>query len=146
MSRGIDEIIRAAMQEGAFENLRGKGQPLNLDDNPNVDPEWQLAYHLLKQNGFAPEFIEQRQAIEIALAAARSAMARSWAWRQQALAGGEDSTLVAGEWAKAKQRFGAAVEKLNAQIKTYNINIPHDKLYRKPINIEEELVQLGAQD
>jgi DnaJ family protein C protein 28 len=144
--RSIDEIIKNAMQEGAFENLRGKGQPLSLDDNPNVDPEWQLAYHLLKQNGFAPEFIERRQAIEMELAAARSALARSWAWRQQALASGEDTTLVDGEWAKARQRFATAVEKLNAQIKSYNFNIPHDKLYRKPINMEEELAQLGAQD
>jgi DnaJ family protein C protein 28 len=134
------------MDQGAFDNLKGKGQPLNLDDNPNVDPEWQLAYHLLKQNGFAPDFIEQRQTIEMELAAARSALARSWAWHQQALAGGEDAALVDGEWAKAQQRFGAVVETLNAQIKTYNFNIPHDKLYRKPIDLEAELAQLGAQD
>jgi DnaJ family protein C protein 28 len=144
--RGIDEIIRNAMEQGAFENLRGKGQPLNLDDNPNVDPEWQLAYHLLKQNGYAPEFIEQRQAIEMEVATARGALARSWAWREQAQAGDEDAAWVNGEWAKAKQRFAAVAEKLNEQIKSYNFSIPHDKLYRKPINMEEELAQLGAQN
>lgn len=142
--RGIDEIIRNAMEEGAFDNLRGKGQPLNLDENPNVDPEWQLAYHLMKQNGFAPEFIEQRQAIEMELAQARTALARSWAWRQQSLAADEDAAWVESEWAKAKKKLGETVNKLNARIKSYNLNIPLDKLYRKPINIEEELTLLGA--
>ncbi len=35
----IDQIIQQAIQDGAFENLPGKGKPLNLDDNPHVDPE-----------------------------------------------------------------------------------------------------------
>jgi len=75
-ARGIEEIIQKAMQEGAFDNLPGKGQPLDLDDNPHLDPEWQLAYHLLKENGYAPEFIEKRQIIELELAKARAALAR----------------------------------------------------------------------
>jgi DnaJ homolog subfamily C member 28 len=144
--RGIDEIIRNAMEEGAFDNLRGKGQPLNLDENPNVDPEWQLAYHLMKQNGFAPEFIEQRQAIEMELAQARTALARSWAWRQQSLAAGEDAEWVEREWGKAKQKLGETVNKLNAHLKSYNLNIPLDKLYRKPISMEEELALLGVKE
>lgn len=48
----IDETIRKAMEEGAFDNLRGTGKPLSIEDNPFVDPSWQLAYHLLKENGF----------------------------------------------------------------------------------------------
>ncbi len=39
-ARGIDEIIRQAMREGAFDNLPGKGKPLELIENPYLDREW----------------------------------------------------------------------------------------------------------
>ena len=138
-ARGIDEIIQQAMQEGAFENLPGKGKPLNLEENPYLDREWQLAYHLLKQNGFAPQFIEQRQAIELDLAAARQALARAWAWRRQALEEGKASDLVEGEWARARKEFETKVDRVNKEIRTYNLHIPTQSLLRLPVKIEAEL-------
>jgi DnaJ family protein C protein 28 len=137
--RGIDEIIRQAIEEGAFENLRGKGKPLNLDENPYLDKEWQLAYHLLKQNGFAPDFVEKRQAIEVQLGEAREALARSWAWRTNALNDGQDQDWVEGEWGKATAKFEERIAEINGSIKAYNISIPMPTLYKKPIALEEEL-------
>lgn len=138
-ARGIDEIIQQAMQEGVFDNLPGKGKPLNLEENPFLDQEWQLAYHLLKQNGFAPQFIEQRQAIELDLAAARQALARAWAWHQQALAEGKSADLVEGEWARARKEFETKMEKVNKEIRTYNLHIPTQSLFRSPVKMEAEL-------
>lgn len=138
-ARGIDEIIEQAMREGAFDNLAGKGLPLTLDENPYLDEEWQLAYHLLKENGFAPDFIERRQAIEQELTSAREALARSWAWRQRALAAGEDAAFVEEAWGTAKEKLGERVKKLNAQIKTYNLQIPTSKLHRLLISIADEI-------
>jgi DnaJ family protein C protein 28 len=138
-ARGIDEIIQQAMRAGAFDNLRGKGKPLDLDENPYLDPEWQLAYHLLKQNGFAPQFIEQRQAIEMELATARQNLTRTWAWRQRALERGEDATFVETEWARAKNVFEKAVEGLNKRIKHSNLEAPSTSLSRGLIVIEREI-------
>jgi DnaJ family protein C protein 28 len=138
--RGIDEIIRQAMKAGAFDNLPGKGQPLKLDENPYIDPEWKLAYDLLKQNSFAPAFIEQRQAIELALAAARAALARTWAWCSGALAAGEDAAWVDAEWARAKKKFEQEVAKLNKQIADFNLaNTKIASLHRKPISAAAEI-------
>ncbi len=137
--RGIEDIIQQAMRQGAFDNLPGKGKPLDLEDNPHLDPEWQLAYHLLKQNGFAPQFIEQRQTIETDLAAAREALARSWAWRQRELESGKDSAFAEGEWSRAKKIFQQTVENLNKNIKAYNLQVPTPKLYRLLIIISEEI-------
>ncbi len=33
--RIVEEKIRAAMEAGAFNNLPGKGKPLNLEENPH---------------------------------------------------------------------------------------------------------------
>lgn len=135
----IDEIIRKAMEEGAFDNLRGEGKPLDLSENPHVDPSWQMAYHLLKENGFLPAFIELRQAIETELAAARTALVRSWVWRQQALEAGEDSLMVDDEWIKARDAFSETVAELNKRIDTYNLQVPSAQLQRAKISLETEL-------
>src|SRR3972149_5679752 len=141
---GIEEIIQQAIKDGAFDNLPGKGKPLNLEDNPCIDPEWQLAYHLLKQNGFAPEFIEERQAIEMELAAARENLAHSWAWRQRALERGEDAAFVEAEWGRAKNKFEEVVAILNQRVRDYNLEIPISKLYRNPIDLALEIQALQS--
>jgi len=56
--------IREAMQDGAFEHLEGTGKPLNLEENPFEDPSDRLANRILKNNGFAPEWIEEAKEIE----------------------------------------------------------------------------------
>jgi DnaJ homolog subfamily C member 28 len=137
--RGIDEIIRQAMDGGAFENLRGKGKPLNLEENPYLDKEWQLAYHLLKQNGFAPDFVEKRQAIEMQLAEARQSLIRTWAWRTNAINDNQDKDWVESEWGKAIAKFEERIAEINTSIKNYNISIPMPSLYKKPVILAEEL-------
>lgn len=144
-ARGIDEIIQQAMREGAFDNLPGKGKPLELNENPYLDPEWQLAYHLLKQNGFAPQFVEQRQAIEMELATAREALARTWAWRTRALKEGKPADWVEAEWSRAKAKFEETIVKLNKNIKTYNLSIPTPSLFRKLIDVSKEIQNINAE-
>jgi DnaJ family protein C protein 28 len=146
LTRGIDAIIRAAMEEGAFDNLPGAGRPLELDENPYLDREWQLAYHLLKQNGFAPDFIERRQAIEQQLDAARELLARSWAWRQRALDAGEDAGLVESQWRAARATFETRVDELNKQIKHYNLSVPNPRFSRARLDSNREIEQLKQGD
>jgi hypothetical protein len=51
--------IREALEEGAFDHLEGAGKPLDLSENPFEDPSDRMAYRLLKNNGFAPAWIEE---------------------------------------------------------------------------------------
>jgi len=138
----IDEIIQQAMRDGAFDNLPGKGKPLNLDENPYLDREWQLAYHLLKENGFAPDFIEQRQSIELALAAARETLARAWAWRNNSLTEGKPADWVEAEWGRAKSKFEAKIGEINKDIRNYNMLVPGQNFSRVLIKSGEELKNL----
>jgi DnaJ family protein C protein 28 len=138
-SRAIDKIIQQAMEEGRFDNLPGKGKPLKLDDNPHLDQEWQLAYHMLKENGFAPEFIEKRQEIEMLLAKAREVLMRTWLWRAGALDSGEDEEMVATEWAKAQKIFDETIEGLNKKIRDYNLIVPTPSVARAPIDYDKEM-------
>jgi DnaJ homolog subfamily C member 28 len=52
------------MEEGAFDHLEGEGQPLDLEENPFEDPSLRMAHRLLRNNGFAPAWIEESKDIE----------------------------------------------------------------------------------
>ena len=54
----IEEKIREAMERGEFENLRGRGKPLDLDAYFNTPEDLRMAYSILKSNEFVPEEVE----------------------------------------------------------------------------------------
>ncbi len=53
----IDRQIREAMEEGQFDDLPHQGAPLPIDENPYAG-EWALAFHMLKNAGVAPPWVE----------------------------------------------------------------------------------------
>jgi hypothetical protein len=59
-----DRKIQEAMEDGAFEHLDGAGEPLDLNENPFEDPAQRMAHRLLRNNGFAPAWIEEGREIE----------------------------------------------------------------------------------
>ena len=64
MSINVSEQIEKAMERGEFTNLPGEGKPLKLDTNPLLTPQVRMANRLLKENGFAPRWIELKKEIE----------------------------------------------------------------------------------
>ena len=58
-----EKRIRAAMAEGAFDDLPGAGKPLELDDDALIPEELRLAYRILKNAGYVPEELQLRREI-----------------------------------------------------------------------------------
>jgi hypothetical protein len=149
--RVVEEQLRKAREEGKFDNLRGHGQPLSLDDNPFEDPTWQLANEMLKKNGFRPEWLEDDVAVREQLAQARQALVRSRDWRAGelgALAGRGDAAAlerrhqVEDEWQRAQARFRARVAELNKLIFHLNLKVPSARLQRLKLDADAELARL----
>lgn len=134
--------MRKAIEEGKFDNLRGKGQPIQLENNPFVDPEWALAHDLLKQGGYAPEFIERRESIEMQLAHARELLVRTWEWKQRALREGEARDMMEAEWGRVERNFRERIAAINKKIVDYNLVIPADVFYREMVNLDGELKRI----
>jgi len=63
IERAIDEKIRAAIEAGEFDNLKGQGKPLDLTRYFNTPEDLRLAYALLKSNEFVPEEVEMLREI-----------------------------------------------------------------------------------
>ena len=59
-----DRKIQEAMEEGAFDQLEGAGQPLPEDANPCEDPAQRMAHRLMKNAGVTPEWIAEGREID----------------------------------------------------------------------------------
>ncbi len=53
-----EEKIREAQRSGAFDNLPGKGKPLEKEDLSSVPEDLRMAYHLLKNAHMLPPEME----------------------------------------------------------------------------------------
>ena len=60
----IDEQISKAIKAGEFDNLSGKGKPLDLRAYFETPEELRLAYSVLKSNDFAPQEVEVLKEID----------------------------------------------------------------------------------
>jgi DnaJ family protein C protein 28 len=134
-----EEQIRRAIEEGKFDDLPGKGKPLNLEQNPFEDPEWRLANHVLKSSGYSLPWIEKRGEIEALIDSARAALKRSQEWRQQASKAGLPASSVTAEWNKAVEKFREQAAEINRLILSYNLEVPAAQLQLQQLSIEREL-------
>jgi hypothetical protein len=58
-----EQRIQEAQAEGLFDNLPGKGKPLNLDDDALVPEDLRLTYKILKNSNCLPIEMEFRKEI-----------------------------------------------------------------------------------
>jgi len=56
--------IREAMDEGAFDHLDGTGRPLSMEENPYEDPAQRMAHRILRNNGFAPAWVQESKDLD----------------------------------------------------------------------------------
>ncbi|MBP2674719.1 MAG: hypothetical protein H6Q84_1559 [Deltaproteobacteria bacterium] len=55
--------IQEAMERGEFDDLPGKGKPLDLSDDPMVPEELRVAFKVMKNAGFLPPELELHKEI-----------------------------------------------------------------------------------
>lgn len=55
-----ERAIQSALDEGKLDNLPGKGQPLELEDETFIPEELRTGYRLLKNAGYLPQELEER--------------------------------------------------------------------------------------
>ena len=63
--KGIEALIEGAIARGEFENLKGRGKPLNLDTYFDTPEHLRLGHSLLRSAGFLPEELELRAEINL---------------------------------------------------------------------------------
>src|SRR6266536_834716 len=134
----IEKSIREAIEAGEFNNLPGKGLPLDLKENPFEDPELRMVHKLLRDAGFAPAWIEERKDIEATFTLARKKLSRAWAIYQP---GGITPDDIA--WQRNVAEFRALVAELNSRIKLYNLKAPATVFHRRQFDADKVIHDLA---
>ncbi len=62
-ARLAENRIQEAIEAGEFDNLSGKGRPLNLEDDSHIPPELRMAYKILKNADCLPPELELRKEV-----------------------------------------------------------------------------------
>ena len=126
----VDRQIREAVAEGKFDDLPHQGERLPNDENPFAG-EWALAFHVLKNAGVAPPWIEADKEV-------RELIARRDAIIERAATGPAPSGF-------ARRRDRAAleelVERINGAVARLNAEAPTERQFRKPLVLADELAR-----
>uniref|UniRef100_A0A0A8YIP9 DnaJ homologue subfamily C member 28 conserved domain-containing protein n=1 Tax=Arundo donax TaxID=35708 RepID=A0A0A8YIP9_ARUDO len=111
----VEQRIWHSMEEGHFENLAGKGKPLNLNSNPHADPAEDTLYRILSKNGCAPEWIELNKEIRGMITGWRSALRKAWASHSE-----DDSS----NWSDDCRVLQEQIRQINDKVFRYNLIVP----------------------
>jgi len=142
----MDELIEEAMRSGAFDNLPGRGKPLNLINNPYA-PGTELAYQLLKDNNYTLPWIAQRQEILAGIDILRTEIGRDWRRYQAEFLPARDTLIRASlerGWRGRLDAWDEQIATLNKRIAGLNLKQPGEGLEILKLTLESELHRAGA--
>lgn len=132
MPINVNKQIEEAMERGEFEDLPGTGKPLKLDTNPYLTSQARMVNRLLKENGFAPRWVElekeikqekaQLERILINLKARRERLAailQQYPHRREVI-----SRTFEQERSRGIAQYSEKLENLNQKIQRVNLLMP----------------------
>jgi DnaJ family protein C protein 28 len=127
-----EKRLREAIENGEFDDLPGKGEPIDLQENPFEDPDLRVVHRLLRNAGFAPAWIEERKDIDAGFEAAQTKLSRAWT-----LFGAGGKAPSGAEWERSVKEFREQVAELNARVRIYNLKAPAVVFHRKHIEADK---------
>jgi hypothetical protein len=127
----VEQRIQDGMERGLFDNLRGMGKPLNLDEDQFVPDELKMAFRLLRSTGLAPLWVEMNKEI-------REDIARLDRLRDYAYHHTQTNPI---ERDHVRHQYLARVMEINSKILSYNIIAPSSHVHLGLLIVEEELAK-----
>lgn len=132
-----EKAIREAIEKGEFDNLPGKGQPLDLNENPFEDPDLRTVHRLLRNAGFAPAWIEERKDIEAQFELARTTLERAWRlYRPEGLSPNDEA------WERNVVEFRTKVAELRKRVHIYNLKAPANIFQKRQIDADAVIADI----
>ena len=136
-----EKMLREAIEAGEFDNLPGKGKPIDLSENPFEDPDLRVVHKLLRDAGFAPAWIEERKDIDAEFELARRILNRAGELYKPA---GKSPNAAA--WERNVQEFRGKMAELNSRIKIYNLKAPAAVFHRRVIDVDKVIEEIKGSE
>jgi hypothetical protein len=146
--RDWQSLVEEQIAKIDWSTVAGKGKPLNLERNPYMNESDELTHGLLRNAGFTLPWIEDGKKIDADVAAARARLARAHASYLEA----RDAEICAGHqwiegaWLAAVRDFRQQAERINREIRDFNLKAPNMHLHKFVLRIDEELAPYGVDD
>ncbi|NXH60959.1 DJC28 protein, partial [Rhabdornis inornatus] len=120
VERLVEDLIQESMAKGDFDNLSGKGKPLQkFSDSPHIDPMTHNLNRILIDNGYQPEWILLQKEIRETIERLRKSVVAA---RRKL---GEPMTLSEQkQWARVCEQFAEDIRKLNKRVDDFNLVVP----------------------
>ena len=129
----IERQIREAMDTGKFDDLPKHGKPLSVDENPYAG-DMALGYHVLKNAGVAPPWIEADKYVRELLAKLDAVVKRAGS--------GRAPTSMARE--RDRRAIRDLVANANGAIAKVNAVSPASAPHRRRLDLDAELARYEA--
>ncbi len=143
LSDTVERRILEARKAGLFDDLPGKGNPLDLEENPFVRREWRLAYRVLKNAGFTLDWIELDKSIRSEIVQCHKLLEDRLAWAHQLRSSPDGRIEVEAELEDVYRctiaDYTERATGLNERIRLLNLMVPLMQLQRSAMPIVEEL-------
>jgi len=138
-------MLAKAMEQGEFDNLEGAGKPLDLDENPFEPNELHMAHKILKDNGYAPHWIELNKEIN-ALRAKLNKDVEDFKKYTQIIFREKQSRGATHHFEQKKENFYIQsrehLEEISKKILDYNLHCPVSTLGRANLDIAAEMTRI----
>lgn len=153
LERIAEKRIRDAMEAGEFDNLEGAGKPLPKDDNnPFVPADMRVAFKVLQNSGYAPDWMTLAQEIEADIERLRWAADRHFqTLRAQLKEAGSNPYAIKRLRTEVQRLKHAhkraaiqhehAIQEINRKITTFNQTAPIASLLKIPLSLQDEMAK-----
>jgi hypothetical protein len=142
----MEDLIEDGRRRGLFDDLAGRGKPLDLDKNI-YEGSNTLANQLMKDNDILPAWIANRMDLSGKIEHLRLDIARTWdryrAGFAQAQGESHRPALALG-WHQACLNWQASIDKLNKEIESYNLKRPRGQIELFKLRLADELKRVDA--
>ncbi|MDD3023931.1 MAG: DUF1992 domain-containing protein [Syntrophomonadaceae bacterium] len=141
----VENQIVKAQQRGDFDNLEGAGKPLNLEENPFEPLDLRMTYKILKDNDFAPYWIELGKEIDAEMNKIDKEV-NSFKRYTEIFFSEKHGSLARRRYEKRKAlslfEIRLIWEKVHKKIIDYNLHCPTFRLGRANIDVDDEMYKV----
>lgn len=126
-----DEIIRSARARGEFDNLPGRGKPIETDpliNNPFVDRTEYFLNRIIQRNGAAPPWVMMQQEVDTEISTVRSQLNSAF---KRCLDDIKENNSITSKFLLMKKFesfeksfFDKELSRINMRVRSYNVMCP----------------------
>ena len=142
----VEDLIQEGQERGAFDNLKGKGKPLDLQHNL-YEGDRKLANELMKEHDIVPLWLARRNSVTLLVEEFRGTIGRAWARHEQAFRLAQDDgrrKALSLSWSALCRDWEGEIKAINKEIEDYNLRRPGQGMEMLKLRLDDELKRAGA--